>query len=94
MAVTSQIDGMPIAFDGMAWRYVETGCLVEKFSEDGTLCQGCGRIYVMDLIVPDDLWESVKPPQKPKGAGLLCPQCIVSRLEQQLGFCTFALEKR
>lgn len=46
----------------------------------GCVCQGCGQNYTLDVSVTDEIWEQIKPQDKPKGAGLLCPQCIVSRL--------------
>ena len=44
-------------------------------------CQSCGNQYKVDLIVPDDLWEKIKPKGKPVGAGLLCGPCIAGRVE-------------
>lgn len=46
---------------------------------EGCACQGCGKRYYDDLIVPDDIWERIKPEGKPEGAGLLCSQCIYIR---------------
>lgn len=48
--------------------------------QDGCNCQGCGVCYTADLLVPDDVWEKIKPEGKAQGAGLLCPNCIMSRL--------------
>lgn len=48
--------------------------------KEGCICQGCGEQYTLDVSVTDEIWEQIKPQNKPKGAGLLCPQCIVSRL--------------
>lgn len=45
------------------------------------ICQGCHRPYYVDLMVPDDLWERIKPEGKPPGGGLLCPSCIGWRIE-------------
>lgn len=45
-------------------------------------CQECGRPYKVDLIVSNQLWEKIKPNNKQKGAGLLCPTCIVEKLEK------------
>lgn len=28
-------------------------------------CQDCGRKYTVDLLVPDDLWNRIKPKGKP-----------------------------
>jgi hypothetical protein len=46
-------------------------------------CQKCGRQFKVDFLVPDDVWEKMKPPGKPIGAGLLCGHCIVDYLESQ-----------
>src|SRR5688500_18353214 len=34
-------------------------------------CQGCGRAYTVDLMIPDEVWERIKPDGKGPGAGLL-----------------------
>ena len=47
------------------------------------MCQGCGRVYHYDLSVPDDAWERIKPAGKAVGSGLLCPDCILSRLAEK-----------
>lgn len=44
-------------------------------------CQGCGKQYKIDVIVNDNLWEQIKPKNKPIGGGLLCGACIFERLE-------------
>lgn len=49
-------------------------------TQNGCLCQSCGRKYQHDLIVPDEAWEKIKPAGKSEGAGLLCPNCIMQRL--------------
>ena len=46
-------------------------------------CQTCGAQYRVDLLIPDDIWERIKPLSKPDGAGLLCGSCIMERLEQE-----------
>jgi len=46
----------------------------------GCTCQCCGQLYTLDVSVPDDVWELIKPAGKPEGAGLLCPQCTADRL--------------
>lgn len=45
------------------------------------ICQQCGKNYRIDLIIPDDIWEKIKPVNKPKGAGLLCGTCIINKIE-------------
>lgn len=57
---------------------------------EGCTCQGCGRTYRADMLVPDALWAEIKPEGKPEGAGLLCGRCIVDRLEAQ-GFGAYHL---
>jgi hypothetical protein len=44
-------------------------------------CQGCGIGFKVDLLVPDALWEQIKPDGKAPGAGLLCGHCILNRIE-------------
>lgn len=44
-------------------------------------CQECGKLYKVDLIIPDNLWEIIKPKGKDTGAGLLCGSCIMKKIE-------------
>ncbi len=55
-------------------------------------CQGCGKPYKVDLLVPDDLWERIKPEGKSMGAGLLCGQCIMGRIEVLNEYCVLYVE--
>lgn len=57
----------------------------------GCKCQGCGRLYTVDLLIPDELWERIKPEGKPQGAGLLCGACIMERIEQISGYAAWKL---
>ena len=57
----------------------------------GCSCQMCGEKFTVDLMVPDDLWEVVKPEGTAKGAGLLCGSCIMRRIEQVSGFDAWRL---
>ena len=50
-------------------------------STDGCTCQGCGKIYKVDIIVPDELWKLIKPKDKSDEGGLLCGMCIIDRIE-------------
>src|SRR5690606_5087691 len=59
--------------------------------ECGCICQNCGRGFKMDRLVPDNIWERIKPAGKAKGAGLLCPSCIVVAVEKLLGYSYFWL---
>jgi len=45
------------------------------------ICQQCGKKYRIDLVIPDNIWEKIKPINKPKGSGLLCGMCIMNKLE-------------
>ncbi len=49
--------------------------------DNGCLCHGCGKRYRVDLMIPDRLWEKIKPSGKPVGTGLLCGRCIMDRIE-------------
>ena len=58
-------------------------------------CQGCGREYKIDLLITDELWESIslKEIEGYKGRGLLCGSCIMERLENVLDYDYFYLNK-
>jgi hypothetical protein len=55
-------------------------------------CQKCGAQYKIDFIIPDELWEKIKPEGKKKGAGLLCGPCIAQKLEEQGRYGMFLLQ--
>lgn len=65
-------------------------CVREKV-EPGCKCQRCGRDFRVDLNVPDELWDNIAPPDKPRGAGLLCGPCIMAALEDMRLFLAFRL---
>lgn len=54
-------------------------------------CQECGLYYGTDIVIPDELWEEIKPVGKPEGAGLLCPSCIGRKIEMLGGYKSFHL---
>lgn len=43
------------------------------------ICQDCQRPYDFDLLVPDDVWNRIRPAGTPEGGGLLCPNCLLRR---------------
>jgi hypothetical protein len=49
-------------------------------------CQRCGKKYGIDLDVPDDIWDEIRPKGKSKGSGLLCGHCILYELEKRYGY--------
>jgi len=49
-------------------------------------CQKCKKEYKVDLIVPDYVWEKIKPQNKPVGGGLLCGSCIIESIEKMFGY--------
>lgn len=53
--------------------------------QEGCICQECGKLYKIDVIVPDKIWNQIKPHGKPEGAGLLCGLCIFKRIENIFG---------
>jgi len=67
-------------------------------NEEFCRCQICGSNFKIDILIPDELWEIIKPKNKPKGAGLLCGSCIFRRLEEiyplllQMGISAFNLK--
>ena len=62
-----------------------------RFPFNGCTCQECGRSYTTDILTSDELWERIKPVNKPKGAGLLCPSCIGHKIELLGGYKVFKL---
>jgi len=92
MTVKSYKDQHPIEFDvdTERWIYSDTKEPVGLACK----CQGCARLYTVDLVIDDALWEVIKPEGKPKGAGLLCGSCIMERLEKLLEYSVFGLIKR
>ena len=51
-------------------------------------CHVCKKQYKVDILVPDDVWESIKPKSSENEAGLLCPTCIIERIESKYGYFT------
>jgi len=45
-------------------------------------CQDCGKQYKVDWLIPDNLWEQIKPSNKCITSGLLCGCCIAKRIER------------
>jgi len=60
---------------------------------EGCMCQGCKRIYKVDILVPDKIWERIKPGGKAVGAGLLCGLCIMDRIESLGRFGAYDLKE-
>jgi hypothetical protein len=84
MTAVSYIGDHMIVFRRGRWVYADSGAPVPP-PESGSLCQGCGDVYRVDLIIPDHLWEQIKPDYAAPGGGLLCPACIGGRLEHAVG---------
>jgi len=57
-------------------------------------CQNCGKYYKVDLVVPDELWNKIKPDGKPEGSGLLCGSCIMARIEELSDYDYWYLAKK
>lgn len=79
MTARAKWDGQAIHHDGDRWVFTDTGDPIPE----PCLCQMCGLPFKVDVMVPDDVWERIKPAGKPPGAGLLCGQCILARIETQ-----------
>ena len=60
--------------------------LIRAANEGGCLCQHCGARYRMDVLIDDDLWNVIR-----RGLNMLCPSCIVERVERAKGFSAFKL---
>lgn len=58
--------------------------------QPGCICQECGNNFTVDLNIPDNLWEKIKPVGK-KDAGLLCGSCIMRKIEKTKGLAVYKL---
>lgn len=56
-------------------------------------CQECGTDYKVDILVPDEIWEKIKPVNKLPGAGLLCGSCIMRKIEKNSDYDYWKLTK-
>ena len=54
-------------------------------------CQICSKEYKIDINIPDYLWKKISPSKNK--AGLLCPICIMEKLEDLLEYDAFELTK-
>lgn len=54
-------------------------------------CQECGRQYRVDISIPDELWEQIKPKGKEEGCGMMCGSCIMAKIEDQDKYGTWDL---
>jgi hypothetical protein len=44
----------------------------------------------MDLNIPDEIWNRI---QSEARVNLMCPQCIVERIEKSYGYSSFDLKE-
>ena len=56
-------------------------------------CQACGKQYTVDLVIPNEIWEQIKPNGKAPGAGMLCGSCIMARIEKMSDYDYWYLGK-
>jgi hypothetical protein len=61
--------------------------------EMACMCQQCGCQYKVDLLIPDELWEKIKPAGKPEGAGLLCGACIMKNIEKISDYSAWKMDQ-
>lgn len=59
--------------------------------DKGCTCQKCGKVYKVDILIPDEIWELITP--KSNGGGLLCGSCIMKSIEAFDEFNAFKLIK-
>lgn len=57
--------------------------------EVGCTCQICKRKYTVDILVPDETWETIRP----TNGGLMCGSCIMLQIEAQSSFDAWILKK-
>lgn len=61
----------------------------DKFAGKGCTCSVCGKLYRTDIIVPDTLWENIKP----RNGNLLCGSCLLRRVANLREFGAYRLEE-
>lgn len=52
------------------------------------MCQECNWCFRLDLNIPDELWELIKPSK-----GLLCGSCIMIKLQKIFEYSAFELKE-
>lgn len=61
--------------------------ITKEHDEPPLYCHGgCGKEYSefpLDVVLPDELWRKIAP--QPDGHGILCADCILTRLRDSLG---------
>lgn len=56
-------------------------------------CHRCGRQYRVDVVIPNDIWERIRPDKtRPDYAGMLCGQCIMELIEELGEYSAFRLD--
>ena len=60
---------------------------------NGCKCQECKNLYKVDIMVPNSVWNRIKPDDKPDGSGLLCGSCIMRKIEECSDFDAWKLTK-
>lgn len=67
----------------LQWKYVDK----ERDLQARAKCYDCALPYPQgnDCVIPNDIWEQINPTYH-VGAGILCANCIMARLEF-LGIC-------
>lgn len=82
MTARSHSNGDPIEHDGKKWVYSDT-----KRPVDPVGCYDCGLGYVdpawIEAIIPDKVWNAIRPDGCGEGCGILCITCISRRLEKK-----------
>lgn len=63
---------------------MENNCSIQKHIAQ---CHDCGLEYGgvgwIEAIIPDKVWNLIRPEGCPEGTGLLCINCISKRLEER-----------
>lgn len=80
--------------DGSAYLCPVCADQYRQWRDEGSCCEGCGRRYKVDLLVPDDLWVLIRgeTSRRPE-SGLLCGRCIMDKIEGRGQFDVFELRR-
>jgi hypothetical protein len=60
----------------------------------GCVCTKCGKEYTVDISISDDVWKLIKPIESEEGSGLLCGECIMTRIENASDYAHYVLSEK
>lgn len=91
--LAARVLGEPVVLVATKRRRAATPRTLADPRDEGCLCHGCGRRYKVDFLVPDDLWDRIRPAGSSGEGGLLCGPCVAERVEALGEFGAWRMER-